>query len=244
MDIQDNAPPALPPDRYVAFAELSRIMLTTQPLESTLRRIAELARQSVPGAIEVSVTMLDGGQPTTAAFTGELATYLDERQYESGFGPCIEAALTGATITIADTSASAVHPDFARTAFRHGVTHTLSVGLPLEHRTIGALNVYGAEGGPFDPAAVQLLTAFAGYAAVAAANADIHASTETLARNLERALDSRAVIDQAKGILMARHGIPPGAAFDLLAEQSQRTNRKLRELAEELVASTQRPADA
>lgn len=242
MDIQNEARPGLPPDRYVAFAELSRIMLTTQPLESTLRRIAELARQSVPGAIEVSMTMLDGGRPTTAVFTGELASYLDERQYESGFGPCIEAALTGATITIPDTSASAVHPDFARTAFRHGVTHTLSVGLPLEHRCIGALNVYGAGGGPFDPAAVQLLTAFAGYAAVAAANADIHASTETLARNLERALDSRAVIDQAKGVLMARHGITPAAAFDLLSEQSQRSNRKLRELAEELVAGTQHPA--
>jgi GAF domain-containing protein len=244
MDIQNEARPGLPPDRYVAFAELSRIMLTTQSLDSTLRRIAELARQSVPGAIEVSMTMLDGGRPTTSVFTGELASYLDERQYESGFGPCIEAALTGATITIPDTSASAVHPDFARTAFRHGVTHTLSVGLPLEHRTIGALNVYGAGGGPFDPAAVQLLTAFAGYAAVAAANADIHASTETLARNLERALDSRAVIDQAKGVLMARHGITPAAAFDLLSEQSQRSNRKLREIAEELVAGTQRRPDA
>ena len=244
MDIQNEARPGLPPDRYVAFAELSRIMLTTQSLDSTLRRIAELARQSVPGAIEVSMTMLDGGRPTTSVFTGELASYLDERQYESGFGPCIEAALTGATITIPDTSASAVHPDFARAAFRHGVTHTLSVGLPLEHRCIGALNVYGAGGGPFDPAEVQLVTAFAGYAAVAAANADIHASTETLARNLERALDSRAVIDQAKGVLMARHGITPAAAFDLLSEQSQRSNRKLREIAEELVAGTQRRPDA
>ncbi len=243
MDIQNEARPGLPPDRYVAFAELSRIMLTTQSLDSTLLRIADLARETVAGALEVSVTMLDGERPVTVVFTGQLAAFLDERQYDVGFGPCVEAALTGATITIPDTSDSAVHPDFARSAFRHGVTHTVSVGLPVEHHCIGALNVYGAGGGGFDDEAVEAVTAFAGYAAVAATNANIHASTATLARNLERALDSRAVIDQAKGVLMARHGLAPGAAFDLLSEQSQRSNRKLREIAEELVAGTQRPAD-
>jgi GAF domain-containing protein len=240
----DGAHPDLPPDRYAAFAELSRIMLTTQSLQSTLRRIAELARQTVVGAIDVSVTMLDSGRPTTVVFTGELAAYLDERQYDVGFGPCIEAALTGATITIQDTSASAIHPDFAQIAFRHGVTHSASVGLPVEQLSIGALNVYGAGGGGFDKETVNVVTAFAGYAAVAAANANIHASTAALARNLERALDSRAVIDQAKGVLMARHGVSPSAAFELLSEQSQRSNRKLREIAEELVAGTRRPAGA
>jgi AmiR/NasT family two-component response regulator len=107
---------------------------------------------------------------------------------------------------------------------------------------IGALNVYGGGGGGFDEQAVDALTSFAGYAAIAAANANIHASTATLARNLELALGSRAVIDQAKGILMARHGLTPGAAFDVLSEQSQRSNRKLREVAEELVARAQRPS--
>ena len=104
MDIQDSARHRIPPDGYVAFAELSRIMLTTQSLESTLRRIAELARDTVSGAVDVSVTMLEAGRPVTVVFTGELATYLDERQYEAGFGPCVEAALTGATITSPDTS--------------------------------------------------------------------------------------------------------------------------------------------
>jgi GAF domain-containing protein len=241
MDIQDPTRSGVPPDRYVAFAELSRIM-TTQSLDSTLLRIAELAQQTVAGAVDVSVTLLDAGRPVTVVFTGELASYLDERQYESGFGPCIEAALTGATITIPDTSDSAVHPDFAREAFRHGVTHTVSVGLQVEQQSIGALNVYGGGGGGFDSGAVAVVTAFAGYAAIAAANANIHASTATLAHNLERALDSRAVIDQAKGVLMARYGLTPDAAFDLLSEQSQRSNRKLREIAEELVGGTQRPA--
>jgi GAF domain-containing protein len=239
MDAEDLVR-ASPHDPFGAFAELSRIMLTTQSLDTTLGRIAELARRTVGEATDVSVTLLERDRPVTAVFTGDLAAFLDERQYEIGFGPCIEAALTGATIIIADTSASDVHPDFARTALRHGVTHTLSVGLPVEHRTIGAINVYGTGPGSFDAATVETVTSFAGSAAVAAANADIHASTANLARNLERALESRAVIDQAKGILMARHGMSPSAAFDLLSEQSQRTNRKLRALAEDLVAETQR----
>jgi GAF domain-containing protein len=242
MDIQDARRHEVPPDRYAAFAELSRIMLTTQSLDSTLLRIAELARQAVEDVVEVSVTLLDAGRPVTVVFTGELAAYLDERQYENGFGPCVEAALTGATITIPDTSDSAVHGDFARSAFRHGVTHAASVALRVDQQCIGALNVYGGGGGGgFDDDAVAVVTAFAGYAAIAAANANIHASTATLARNLERALDSRAVIDQAKGVLMARYGLTADAAFDLLSEQSQRSNRKLREIAEELVAGTQQP---
>src|SRR3954453_14419141 len=145
MDIQDPARNGVPPDRYVAFAELSRIM-TTQSLDSTLLRIAELARQTGAGALDVAGTPLAPGPPVPVVFTGELASCLDERQYESGFGPCIEAALTGAPIIIPATSDSAVHPDFAREAFRHGVTHTVSVGLRVEQQSIGALNVYGCGG--------------------------------------------------------------------------------------------------
>jgi GAF domain-containing protein len=229
-----------PRDPRTAFAELSKIMLGGQPLSETLGRVAELAKQTLPGAAEVSVTLMDDRKVSSVVFTGALASQLDERQYEAGFGPCMDAALTGATVTIPDTAHDPTYPDFGRAARRRGITHTLSIGLPVARQTIGALNIYGNDEHSFDEATRELATAFASYAAVAVANAGVYASTATLAANLQRALQSRAVIDQAKGILMGRHGITSDAAFDMLSTQSQSTNRKLRDLAGELVDEVQR----
>jgi GAF domain-containing protein len=229
-----------PRDPRAAFAELSKIMLGEQPLSATLERVAELAKQTIPGAAEVSVTLLQDGEVASVSFTGPLAVQLDERQYEAGFGPCMDAATSGRTITIDDTAHGASYPDFARMAARKGIRHTMSIGLPVQRQTIGALNVYGADDTPFDDAKQELATAFASYAAVAVANAGVYASTATLAANLQRALDSRAVIDQAKGILMGRHGMSAEQAFDLLSKESQLANRKLRDIAEDLVSEVRR----
>lgn len=198
-----------------------------------------LAKRTIPGAAKVSVTLMADGKVESASFTGPLAAQLDERQYESGFGPCMDAAVSGRTIAIDDTAASTSYPDFARAARRQGVTHTLSTGLPVQRQIIGGINIYGTDGGAFDDQTQELATTFAGYAAVAVANAGLYASTAQLAGHLQRALESRAVIDQAKGILMSRHRMSADAAFDLLRKQSQLANRKLREIAQDLVGEVQ-----
>ena len=228
-----------PLDPRVAFAEQSKIMLSEQQLSEVLGRVAELAKQTITGAAEVSVTLMDDGHVSSVAFTGAVSAQLDERQYEAGFGPCMDAALSGATVTIENTAADPTYPDFGRAAARQGITHTMSIGLPVARQTIGALNIYGTAAGAFDAATQELATAFASYAAVAVAHAGVYASTATLAANLQRALQSRAVIDQAKGILMGRHRITPDAAFDMLSAQAQTTNRKLREIAGDVVAEVQ-----
>jgi GAF domain-containing protein len=229
-----------PLDPRTAFAELGRIMLGEQPLGATLERVAQLAKQTIPGAADVSVTFLQDGRVVSAAFTGALSAQLDERQYEAGFGPCMDAAVSGETITIEDTANSSSYSDLARAATHQGVRHTMSIGLPVQRQTIGALNIYGIDDTPFDQATRELATAFASYAAVAVANAGVYATTATLAANLQRALRSRAVIDQAKGILMARHGLSADAAFDELSQRSQAAQRKLREVAADLVEEVQR----
>jgi GAF domain-containing protein len=244
MDPSDDEPTGGQPDPRAAFAELSRIMLGAQPLSETLSRVAELAKRTIPGAAEVSVTLVQKETGTTVSFTGPLAAQLDERQYEAGFGPCMDAALSGATIPIDDTVHSGTYPDFGRIASRYGITHTMSIGLPVERRSIGALNVYGTGEGPFDETTAELATAFASYAAVAVANAGLYATTATLAGNLQRALDSRAVIEQAKGILMGRHRCSADAAFDLLVRQSSESNRKLRDIARDIVDDVQRGSQA
>ena len=230
-------------DRERVFAELARIRLDDQPLTKVLGRVAELAKEVLPEARDVSVTLLDDARAgaagpvraRTVAFTGDLAVDLDERQYRSGFGPCLDVAVSGETIQV-DTSDDSRYPEFSAAARRLGVTHSLSVGLPIPQRTIGALNIYGSAG-PFTDRDVESARAFAGHAAVAVANAALFASTADLARNLQIAMASRAVIEQAKGIVMAQRRCSADEAFEVLRAASQRQNVKLRVLCQSIVDS-------
>ena len=103
-----------------------------------------------------------------------------------------------------------------------------------------ALNIYGRRPAAFDDDAVMLAQTFAGYAAVALANAYAYHNTADLARHLQAAMDSRAVIEQAKGIIMAEQRCGPDEAFAFLTAVSQNTNRKVRDVAAALVAGIQR----
>jgi len=226
-------------DPHAAFAELSKIMLGEQPLTATMERIAALAAQTIPGADAVSVTLMEGDEARTVAFTGPVAVALDERQYEAGFGPCMDAAVTGGTIVIEDTSNDAVYPDFSRAAARQGVRHTLSVGMPIPQRIVGALNIYGIGTAAFDDEAKRLTSTYAGYAAVSLANAALYTSTAELAMQMQQAMASRAVIEQAKGILMRDNRCSPDDAFAMLVRASNQGNRKLRDVAQAMVRSAQ-----
>jgi GAF domain-containing protein len=230
------------PDRLhptAAFAELGRINLAENDLHGVLTRVAELARQTVPGADEVSVTLVRGRAAETAAYTGQLALSLDEWQYANGTGPCLEAAAELATVSVPKLARDERWPEWAQHAVTTGVRSSLSVGLPIEERIDGALNLYGLREAAFDDEAVLLAETFAGYAAVALANATLYGVTAKLAQQLQTAMASRAVIEQAKGIIMGRRRCSAEEAFAVLTRISQDSNRKLRDVAAALVAKAQ-----
>src|SRR5437764_12552630 len=93
-------------DPMHAFAELALITVNAASSEQTLRRVAELAKLTLGGVEDVSLTMIEAGHPRSVVFTGRLAVDLDERQYELGFGPCLDAAKTGQTVVV-DTACAA-----------------------------------------------------------------------------------------------------------------------------------------
>ncbi|MDQ4069475.1 MAG: GAF and ANTAR domain-containing protein [Actinomycetota bacterium] len=112
--------------------------------------------------------------------------------------------------------------------------------LPIQEDLIGALNIYARTPRAFDDADVRVgQVFFASYAAIAVGNADTFASTAETADHLRAAMAHRATIEQAKGILMARGGLSPDDAFNLLVKASQRENRKLRDVAQDLVERVQ-----
>jgi GAF domain-containing protein len=225
-----------PTDPAAAFAEFGRIKLGETDLHGVLNRVAELAQRTLPGADEVSITLVRDGRPYTAAYTGEIALQLDERQYERDAGPCLQAASEKVTISVPDTASDTRWDGWAPKAAAAGVGSVLSVGLPILESVTGAVNIYGLRPRAFDDDTVQLAQRFAGYATVALANAHLHDSTTNLAQHMQAAMESRAVIEQAKGIIMGDRRCSADEAFAVLTKISQDSNRKLRDVAAALVA--------
>jgi GAF domain-containing protein len=223
-------------DLLNAFAELALIAVENPP-EQTLHRIAELAKQTLGGIEDVSLTVVEGGRPRSVVFTGQLAVDLDERQYQAGFGPCLDAAKSGQTIVVDTLGEDTPYREFARVADRAGVRHIASVGMPFAQRSIGGLNIYRTATAPFSSIFLEHAEVFAGYAAFAVSNVTSYTTAVTEATHLRAAMESRAVIEQAKGMIMARDKCTAEEAFDLLVRISQQQNLKLRNVAQAIVDS-------
>ena len=226
-----------------ALDRLGRIRLTDHSMRSLLGEIAALAQQSLPGRLEVSVTLLTGDDPVTAVTTGQLALDLDEVQYSRGHGPCLRAASVSEPVGIEDMRSDPRWPDFGAAALAHGCLSSLSLPLPLHEAVSGALNIYARSPRNFDGASREFARRFASYGAVVAGNMLVYESALDRAKNLEAALASRAVIDQAKGILMERFKLTPDQAFRALAHVSMQTNTKVRDIAERFIETGELRAD-
>jgi GAF domain-containing protein len=101
-------------------------------MDDLLQTIADLAKTVLPGNPEASVTLLVKGHPITVATTGELATDLDEAQYDRGHGPCLHAACTGEMVEITDMRTDSRWPDYLPRAVEHGALSSLSVPLAID----------------------------------------------------------------------------------------------------------------
>ncbi|WP_200213746.1 ANTAR domain-containing protein [Micromonospora coerulea] len=226
--------PQAPLDLAEALIRLGRIKHDEADLDVVLSNIASVAKETIPGTAEVSVTLIQGSEAYTAAHTGDLALKLDEWQYEQGRGPCLDAATTGTAMLVPDMTAESRWPEWAARAYAAGAASSLSIGLPIQEAMVGALNIYGSAPRVFDRV-IDLAQTLAAHAAIALANVQLYESTATLAQQMQAAMQSRAVIEQAKGIIMGQRRCTADEAFAILARVSQDSNRKLREVAESLV---------
>jgi GAF domain-containing protein len=138
---------------------------------------------------------------------------------------------------ISDTRADDRWPDYLPRAVEHGNLSSLSIPLAIDEdsQVTGALNIYARHANAFDETSRSVATRFAPYASVAASNLYAYQSARDMAQNLQAALESRAVIDQAKGILIERYKLTADQAFQFLAQASMKANRKLRDIADDLV---------
>jgi GAF domain-containing protein len=215
---------------------MSRFFVGDATLGETLQKVSDLACTAVNNADMVGITMLVEGRARTAFFTDETAPQIDAAQYETGIGPCLDAFRYQQVFRIGDMKQDRYWPPFSEAASAHGIGSSLSVPLSARHEGVGALNFYSRSPGAFADDDVHLALQFASQAAIVLANAQAYWDAHQLSQDMVQAMKSRATIEQAKGILMAAQRCSADEAFEVLTRASQRENRKLREIAEEIVA--------
>jgi GAF domain-containing protein len=222
-----------------SLSAMASAILGEETLAGTLDLVVSLATAALPHAYGTSVTVAGTRRLRTLSATSQAVRDVDNVQYTSGQGPCVEATASGVAQQATGNQLTERWPEFGAAAVEHGIASVLSIPLGVPDRTAGALNLYGAADDTFGQAETRLATVFARHAAAVLANAVSIADAEATNRNLVDALATRQVIGQAMGIIMARERCDSDRAFDVLRRASQRTNRKLREIAEEIVTSVE-----
>jgi hypothetical protein len=216
---------------------LHRLLVAQQSVPSVGLLVARHVEAAVPRAAAASLTLLRGRRAATVAATGLLAHELDEAQYTEGTGPCLDTARSGQPHLMTDARTDDRWPAHTAEACRRGTLSCLSVPVPPEHGIRAAVNLYAEPAGAFDPADAEHVAGELAGVAVALANVLDHQDLVAAATGVRQAAESRALIEQAKGMLMHEHGWDAEEAFAELLKRSNDTNTRVRDLATAMVTA-------
>jgi GAF domain-containing protein len=236
-------------DLRAAISDLAGLVAGSLGLSELLAEVATFAVQAIPGADGAGVTLLRvdriDNMVEALAASAPFVAEIDAIQYVTLHeGPCITAALERRTVRSGSLGGEKMWPRFGPRVGRLGVHSALSLPLMLPDRVVGAINVYAHDKGVFDEHAAELGELFAKPAAVAVHNAHVLAQAMALTVQLQTALSTRPVIDQAIGLLRGRTGRSAEDAFAQLRAISQAEHRKLADVAQRIVDEAVRRARA
>jgi GAF domain-containing protein len=220
------------------LTELQNALLKTDSVEQFLHELAVLAVRSVAGgdAMSCGMALRSPGRPATAAACSDsLASEADRVQYQSGDGPALDAVRHVRPVNVRDTGSADRWPRFCRQAASLGIRSCYAAPLVNDGEPVGALVLYARRPGAFGPEEAKQADRFARHASGALTLSMRMASCADQNDQLRSSIMSRAVIDQALGVIMATERCPQDKAFALLRSVSQNTNVKLRDLAATIV---------
>lgn len=209
--------------------------------ETSSRAFSQLTRMTlevIPGAESASITRGRGDHYQTIAPTGPDASGADRLQYEIGTGPCLDALMEQRALWTGDVRRDTRWPSFGPSAAEQfGIVSMLSIGMVVGGGFSASLNVYSRQQDTFSEHVRTFGTAFAAYAGVVLGTV---LWAERVA-NLEKALASSRRIGMAVGVLMAGQRITGDQAFTMLRTASQNGNRRVSELAEDVIETGELP---
>src|SRR6202034_905312 len=176
------------------------------------------------------------GELRVVAASSEAARLLELFQLQNDQGPCLQCFRSGQPVQVADLGAEATRwPRFAPAARKAGFAAVQALPMRLREQVIGALNLFRAVPGPFDPAGLRVGQAMADEATISWLHERSVRRSDTLNEQLQTALNSRVSIEQAKGILAERLGLDMERAFNLLRDRARTSNRRLSEVAQAII---------
>ncbi|WP_432936923.1 GAF and ANTAR domain-containing protein [Kribbella sp. CA-253562] len=220
---------ARPDELAHVLSELARELHHVDDPDDVLRDAVGAAMDLVSGAQAGSATVLVGGRHVAhKAESGALPARVDALMSEVGEGPCLDALYQRRIVRVDDMRQEDRWPRFAPRAAELGALSMLAFPLFVKDDSLCALNLYADEPGAFTDESEHVGRLLAAQAAVAYSGAQ-------RAENLLAAIETRDLIGQAVGLLMERYSITANRAFETLVRFSRQTNRKLRDVAAELV---------
>ena len=222
------------------FSETAQALFSAGSVTDTLNQIVNVAVATIEGCDFAGILLKAGDLVTTPAGTDAIVEKIDGFQQRTGEGPCLEAIAQQLMFYAADLATEPRWPRFAAEAEAIGMRSVLALPMASEGG-LGALNLYARFPEAFGVVDRGKGVILASLASVALSAAHSHEDDELRADHLHNALNARRVIGQAQGILMERERISADQAFDVLRRASQHLNVKLREVAQALVDTGERP---
>jgi transcriptional regulator with GAF, ATPase, and Fis domain len=232
---------ALDPAGYLTSVEgLAGVVVEDATLEELLARVLELTSRAIRASAAVSITVVDDrGEHTTLAASSDDARAVDDAQYALDEGPCVEALHSGTEQRFDDLTELDRWPAFRERAEQVGFRSVLAVPLRTGATTVGCLNVFAGEADGLGEEDRLLARRIAAPVASTLANWRAYRRVTALAEQLQEALDGRAIIERAKGVLIAHTRCSEAQAFERLRRASMEQHRPLRDIAIEVVARAQ-----
>lgn len=227
-----------------SLVEIARVLLAPGPVEQILQRIVLLSMAAIDGC-DAAGLCAPAGSATEPPLVGDgVLAALDQAQHELGEGPCVDVLAGADSAHVPELIDSNRWPQFAARATAAGMRSALAYRLASGTTTLGALQMYAHLPAAFSATDRAQGLLFAAHAGMALENAQAHAKADDRRANLQLAMLSREVIGQAQGILMERERITAEQAFQLLRKASQALNRKLSDVAQELVDTGAVPGES
>ncbi len=218
------------------LAGVAAIPQAREVLDAALKLVVTMAQAVMKGADGASITLPRHGQLGTVAASNDVVLEMDHDQYDTGEGPCLDAATEGERFHIESLGKEARWPAFVPRARGRGIESILSTPLITAERPIGALNVYSRTIGAFAVHEKRWADQFAAEASAVVSAAPVDGSADVLSGQIQQALLSREVIALAQGVVMHRDSVSAETAYSTLAELSRRIGSPLRDICERLVS--------
>ncbi len=221
----------LPHESVEKLARVSKLLRTQRTLPAKLETVVDLAKRTAPNCDAAGISLLIEQEPTTTAVSSRLAVEIDLVQYQTGQGPCLDA-ISGANVVRIDVlDRDSRFTRFAPGALALDINSVLSIPLNAPRGTVGALNLYSHQPNAFDARTVEVVQPLADYAADAISTSPLYAYSLDMVDGLVESMESRALIDQAAGVLMGIEELAAEEALDRLRELALVSGESMRTVA-------------